>query len=134
MDFIQEVQLKTSGIEAQYGGALGGVVNVVMKKGSNQYHGEFFTSYESSGTDANPVNAFLRYDPLDSGNDAVGQDPAAQLYQATKDHFRTVQPVATIGGPIMKDRLWFFTGFAPLFNSRARTVDFGSQKDNTGKQ
>ncbi len=134
MDFIQEVQLKTSGIEAQYGGALGGVVNVVMKKGSNQYHGEFFTSYESSGTDANPVNSFLRYDPLDSGNADVGLDPAAQLYQATKDHFRTVQPVATIGGPIMKDRLWFFTGFAPLFNSRARTVDFGSQNGNAGKQ
>jgi hypothetical protein len=134
MDFIQEVQMKTSGIEAQYGGALGGVVNVVMKKGSNEYHGQFFTTYESSGTDANPVNAFLRYDPLDSGNPDIGQDPAVQLYQAQKDHFRTVQPGVTIGGPIRKDRLWFFTGFAPLFNSRARTVDFGSQNGNAGSQ
>ena len=134
MDFIQEVQMKTSGIEAQYGGALGGVVNVVMKKGSNEYHGEFFTTYESSGTDANPVNAFLRYDPLDSGNADIGQDPAFQLYQAQKDHFRTVQPGVTIGGPIKKDRLWFFAGFAPLFNTRARTVDFGSQNGNAGNQ
>ena len=40
-DFIQEVQIKSSGIEAEHGGALGGVVNVVMKKGSNAYHGSF---------------------------------------------------------------------------------------------
>ncbi len=40
----------------------------------------------------------------------------------------------TIGGPIMKDRLWFFAGFAPLFNTRARTVDFGSQNGNAGNQ
>ena len=39
--FIQEVQVKTSGIEAEHGGALGGVVNVVMQKGSNAYHGRF---------------------------------------------------------------------------------------------
>ena len=46
--FIQEVQVKTSGIEAEHGGALGGVVNVVMKKGSNAYHGSAFGTYESN--------------------------------------------------------------------------------------
>jgi hypothetical protein len=35
MDFIQEVEMKTSGVDAEYGGALGGVVNVIMKKGTN---------------------------------------------------------------------------------------------------
>src|SRR5208337_545307 len=49
--FIQEVQVKTSGIEAEHGGALGGVVNVVMKKGSNAYHGSLFGSYEANGMD-----------------------------------------------------------------------------------
>ncbi len=124
MEFIQEVQMKTSGVAAEYGGALGGVVNVVMKKGSNEFHGEVFSSYESSGTDANPINAYLRYDPTDAGNPAIGLDPAPQNYQAQKDHFRTVQPGVLVGGPIMKDRIWFFAGFEPLINSRARTVDF----------
>ena len=61
-EFIQEVQVKTSGIEAEHGGALGGVVNVVMKKGSNAYHGSFWLLM-------NPMrwmavrNATLRYDP-----------------------------------------------------------------------
>jgi hypothetical protein len=134
MEFIQEVEMKTSGISAEYGGALGGVVNVIMKKGGNDFHGQFFTSYESSGTDANPVNAFLRYDPTDAGNAAIRQDPAAQLYQAQKDHFRTLEPGVTVGGPILKDRIWFFAGFEPLVNSRARTVNFGPSDGNAGSQ
>jgi hypothetical protein len=134
MDFIQEVQMKTSGIEAEYGGALGGVVNVVMKKGSNEFHGSVFTSYESSGTDANPVSTFLRYDPTDSGNADIRQDPGYQLYQPSKDHFRTLQPGVTVGGPILKDRLTFFAGFEPLVNTRAKTVDFTPVDPGTGEQ
>src|SRR6267378_3986278 len=133
-EFIQEVEVKTSGIEAEHGGALGGVVNVVMKKGSNAYHGEFFATYEPSGVDANPTNAFLRYDPTDSGDSSVGRDPGAQLYQATKGHFRIFQPGFSVGGPIVKDRLWFFTGFAPQINSLSKTVNFGSNDNNAGAQ
>src|ERR1700694_2631262 len=132
--FIQEVEVKTSGSEAEHGGALGGVINVIMKKGSNAYHGELFATYEPSGVDANPTNAFLRYDPLDSGNSNIGQDPGAQLYQAQKDHFRILQPGFSIGGPIVKDRLWFFTGFAPQINTRAKTVNFGTNDNNAGAQ
>jgi hypothetical protein len=134
MEFIQEVQVKTSGIYAEYGGALGGVVNVTMHKGSNAFHGQLFSSYESSGTDANPVNPYLRYDPTDSGNAASGLDPAFQLYQAQKDHFRTIEPGITIGGPILTDRVWFFAGFEPLVNSLARSVNFGAQDGNAGLQ
>ncbi|MGA3372503.1 MAG: TonB-dependent receptor [Terracidiphilus sp.] len=134
MDFIQEVEMKTSGISAEYGGALGGVVNVVMKKGGNDFHGEIFSSYESNGLDGNPVNAFLRYNPLDPGDAATGTDPAIQVYQAQKDHFRTLQPGVVVGGPIMKDRVWFFAGFNPLYQSRARTVNFGAQDGNAGNQ
>src|SRR6266478_6631805 len=132
--FIQEVEVKTSGIEAEHGGALGGVINVIMKKGSNAYHGEFFATYEPSGVDANPTNAFLRYDPNDSGNAVIGQDPGVQLYQAQKDHFRILQPCFSVSGPIVRDRLWFFTGFAPQINSRAKTVNFGTNDGNAGNQ
>src|SRR6266705_541599 len=132
--FIQEVEVKTSGIEAEHGGALGGVINVIMKKGSNAYHGELFATYEPSGVDANPTNAFLRYDPLDQGNSLTGLDPAAQLYQAQKDHFRILQPGFSVGGPIAKDRLFFFLGFAPQVNSLAKTVNFGSKQGNAGSQ
>jgi hypothetical protein len=132
-DFIQEVQIKSSGIEAEHGGALGGVVNVVMKKGSNAYHGSLFTSYESDGMDGNPVNPFVRYDP-DPASIPSGFDDDAQSYQALKQHFRINQPGFTIGGPIKKDRLWFFLGFAPEFSSHAESVNFGANDGNAGIQ
>lgn len=130
--FIQEVQIKSSGIEAEHGGALGGVVNVVMRKGSNAYHGEVFGSYESNTLNANNNNIFLRYDPTSVGT--PGFDPAAQGYNPKKDHFRIVQPGVSVGGPIMKDRLWFFLGFAPQFNSLAKNVNFGSNDGGAGNQ
>ena len=54
MDFIQEVQVKTSGFEAEYGGALGGVVNVINKRGSNEWHGSVFTYYNADRFNATP--------------------------------------------------------------------------------
>jgi len=121
--FIQEVQVKSSGIEAEHGGALGGVVNVVMKKGSNAYHGSVFGTYEADGLDGSE-NSTLRYDPT-PGPIAPGTDNDPQTYSPKRDHFRIAQPGFTVGGPILKDRLWFFLGFAPEYNSTARTVNFG---------
>jgi len=126
--FIQEVQVKTSGIEAEHGGALGGVVNVIMKKGSNAYHGSLFATFENNAMDGFPL-ATLRYDPL--GQSLEGLDNASQTYQPKQDHFRYIQPGFNVGGPIMKDRVWFFLGLAPLYQSTARTVDFGPNICNT---
>src|SRR5438105_15543003 len=113
-EFIQEVQVKTSGIQAEHGGALGGVVNVVMQKGSNAWHGSLFTTYDGdilsgtapgvSGTGASG----LRYDPNGIGFVPHVSDPNPQTYNPKKDNFHHVQPGFTVGGPIMKDRLWFF--------------------------
>lgn len=122
--FIQEVQVKTSGIEAEHGGALGGVVNVIMKKGSNAYHGSAFATYESNSMDGSPI-ANLRYDPFGAPSATQYLDTDSQIYQPKTDHFRYVQPGFNIGGPIVKDRLWFFFGLAPLYRSTGRTVNFG---------
>ena len=93
-EFIQEVQVKTSGIEAEHGGALGGVVNVVMKKGSNAFHGEFFATYESNGADGR-TNERLRYDPLPTVN-LLMAEADAQNYQPKQDHFVTFSPVSRL--------------------------------------
>lgn len=125
--FIQEVQVKSSGIEAEHGGALGGVVNVVMKKGQNAFHGSFFGTYEGDSLNGSE-NASLRYDPLGQPFGATtsgpGFDDDAQIYQPSRDHYRIVQTGFTVGGPIMKDRLFFFLGFAPQYNSLGRIVNF----------
>ena len=122
IDFIQEMQLKTSGIESEYQGSMSGTVNVIMKKGSNQWHGNLFTYYEGDEVDASPTLA-LRYDP-EQATTATADVPT-QFYQAKKDHYRYVQPGGTLGGPIRTDRLWAFLGFAPYYKSTRRTVNFG---------
>ena len=125
-DFIQEVQVKSSGIEAEHGGALGGVVNVIMKKGGNAYHGSVFSQFETGNWDGSP-NAYSRYDPLDGGNSATGTDPAYQQYQPVRPHTSDVFPGFTLGGPMLKDRIWFFVAASPELNRYERKVDFSSQ-------
>ena len=50
--FVQEVQVKSSGFDAEFGGATGGVINVVTKSGANQFHGEFGAQFETSNLSA----------------------------------------------------------------------------------
>jgi hypothetical protein len=129
IDFIQEVQVKSSGIEAEHGGALGGVVNVIMKKGGNQFHGSIFSTFENGGWDGSPT-AYSRYDPTyvttpDPSGTAF-LDPNYQQYQSKRDTTRDNMPGFTIGGPIMKDRLWFFAGFNPELKTDSRVVNMSS--------
>src|SRR6266550_3606055 len=85
-DFIEEVQVKTSGIEAEHGGALGGVANVIMKKGGNKYHGSVVAQYNTSGMNGVP-NDYSRYDPSGPGAPPSWGlvDPVHQDYQPQKD-------------------------------------------------
>jgi hypothetical protein len=136
-EFIQEVQLKTSGIDAENGGAMGGVVNAIQKKGSNNWHGSVFAYYEADPLDAagaasasygtgsliNPANT-LRYDPNSGYSPSTRSDSATQFYVPIKDHYRQVQPGFEAGGYLIKDRLWLFGSGAPQFNTKRRTMNF----------
>jgi Carboxypeptidase regulatory-like domain len=123
--FIQEMQVKSSGIDAEYGGALGGVVNVVMQKGGNRYHGSVFSQFESGGWDGSPTD-FPRYDPTFAGSTTTSflQDPTFQDYQPKKDTLTDIFPGFTFGGPILKDKVWFFASFNPEFRDRERVADW----------
>jgi hypothetical protein len=124
MDFIQEVQVKTSGFEAEYGGALGGVVNVIQKRGSNEYHGSVFLYYRGSPLDAAPNPTNIK-DPLTpaNANGAKRLDQPIVNYQPIKDKYRVTTPGFTLGGSLIKDRLWFFASTAPEFQTNARTLN-----------
>lgn len=124
-DFIDEVQMKSSGVQAEYGGALGGVVNAVTKSGTNNWHGSVFTQFTNDAMAGSPV-AYARYDPLAGlGNGANGfeTDIPYQQYQAAKDKTGDFFPGFTVGGPILRDRLFFFAGFNPQFLADERTVN-----------
>ena len=132
MDFIQEVQIKSSGFEAEYGGALGGVVNVIQKSGSNEWHGSVFTYYNSDRFNAAP-NPSQTKNPqwAANSNGAPRFDQPAEYYYPIKDHRRIVDPGFTLGGYLVKDRLWVFLSGAPDFDNLARTVKFTPAGDRT---
>jgi len=128
-DFIEEVEIKNSGIQAEHGGALGGVVNVVMKKGTNNYHGSVFTYFENDAMDARP-STFSRYDPNSSqAGTTFLTDPNFQEYVPKKDKTSDVFPGFTFGGPILKDRIFGFVAFNPEFSQIERGVNYANSSD-----
>jgi len=132
-DFIQEVEMKSSGVEAEFGGALGGVVNVIMKKGTSNWHGSVFTGFQDGSMNGSP-NAYPRYDITSSGTPTSwgAIDPPYQQYQPKRNHTSDLWPGFTIGGPLLglipnmpgRDRIFFFAAFNPEFNSFEETVNF----------
>jgi outer membrane receptor protein involved in Fe transport len=87
VDSIQEFQVQTNNYSAEYGRNSGSVINLVTKSGTNQFHG---SAYE-----------FLRNDALDSRN----------FFSPTQPELRLNQFGGTIGGPIRKDRTFFFGNY-----------------------
>ncbi len=95
-EFVQEVEVKTGGYQAEYGRALGGVINVVTKSGGNQFHGDGFLYYDGNGWTANPVVALTE----------------DELIAAMRiDSFSRTDFGADLGGFLVKDRLWFFAAY-----------------------
>lgn len=126
-DFVGEVDIKNSGIEAEHGGALGGVVNVIMKKGTNKYHGSLFGYFENEGMDSGP-NSYSRLDPNSAQTPTSwgAIDPTYQAYLPKKDKTSDIFPGFTFGGPIWKDRIFGFAGFNPELNHIERGVNYAA--------
>ena len=119
--FVQEMQIKTSGFEAQYGGATGGVINIVTKGGNNEFHGEAGYQWEPSSTWAGPrpiLQAFRG--AIDTTKAATGSNfiQINRYVSGERDSFTNHYPSGTLSGPIVKDRLWFLGSYAPqIFNT-----------------
>ena len=93
-EYLQEVQVKTSGISAEYGGALGGVVSAVTKSGGNTFRGEAHYYFEGSALAAGPVKRLVL-------------DPRDRAHRASTSRTRSSRPSTnefggSIGGPIVR--------------------------------
>ena len=112
-DFIETVQVKQSGYNAEYRAALGGVVNAVTKSGGNSYRGGVATYYTTNDWKGD-IRQTLR---------AVPSDPTkAESVIIPRDEGHQTDVAAQIGGPVLRDRAWFFAGYAPQYYPSARTV------------
>ena len=107
-EFVREVQVKSGGFEAEYGGAVGGVINVVTKSGTNQFHGQGALMFTSAGLNSR-TRGFWR------GNVANVTQP--QFFRQKEDEYNTFYPGFSLGGPILKDRLNFFSSYFPTIRS-----------------
>lgn len=117
--FVQELQVKSSGFEAEFGGATGGVVNVVTKSGSNDFHGEFGIQFNISKLRASERPVLV--------NSLTGLGDTGQFveyFSQPKDAGVNTYPVGSFSGPIIKDKLWFFGIYAPQYLNAARRQTF----------
>lgn len=118
MEFVEEVQVKSSGYEAEHGGSMGGVINVITRSGGNEFHGEVTGYFRSSGLEALPYPMYqnLRINPID--------DVTAEYIDYPEDKWTQYEVGFGIGGYIFKDRLWFFGSFMPRMTNIDRTTTF----------
>ena len=101
LDALQEFSVQTSNFSAEFGAAAGGVVNAITKSGTNSFHG---SAYE-----------FLRNDNLDARN----------FFAATKPLLVRNQYGGSLGGPVIRDKAWFFGAYEGLHN-RSEAATFST--------
>ena len=87
-EIIREFQIVNNGQSAEFGGAAGGAINVITRVGENQFHGDAFTFFSNERFNA--------------------REPFSDPSPASRLRFRRLQPGAALGGPIKRDRLFFY--------------------------
>ena len=115
VDFLQEVQVKSSGYNAEYRATTGGVVSAVTKSGGNVYHGGAGVYYTNDDW-AGAVRPAIRLNPA---NQTI-----AEYTTTPRDPSYGVDPIFDIGGPILRDKAWFYFGYGPQLVKSDRTVTF----------
>lgn len=122
---VQEIQVKSSGFEAAFGGATGGVVSVVTRGGNNEFHGEFGIQFEPSRFRGNPRPVLNRFASGTVGSTSNPYVQTAELLTIPKTGGADVFYTANLSGPIIKNRLWFYTSYSPqVFNTDVETPYF----------
>jgi hypothetical protein len=112
--FLTQIDVNSGGYQAEYGGAMGGVINSVLKSGSNEFHGSVLGYWSPYWLSASPNAVAL-----------VG----SALGSVRKPDFDTSIGVE-VGGPIIKDKLFFWAGFVPRFqNSHVFRLTYAQTED-----
>jgi len=102
-DVIQEFQVTSTGYEAEFGQAGGGLVNSVTRSGNNDFHGDAYYYFLDSALNAN--------DPINNANGI------------SKPHNRRQQFGATVGGPIRHDKIFYLVNYEGQDRNEPLTVN-----------
>jgi len=126
--FVQEVQVKSSGFDAEFGGATGGVINVVTKGGGNDFRGEFGLAFNAAQLRGANRPSLVRFTEQPGNSTTFRQ--YTEYIKAPKSGGTDFFPTANLSGPIIKDKLWFFSSYSPqTFNTVNNTSFYTSQRE-----
>jgi hypothetical protein len=125
-ELVDEVQVKSSGYPAEFGGSMGGVINVITRSGGNAFHGDIIGFYNDHGKLMyGKSRDYLRIDPYDDNvAELVNNDDLYFNGGKDRDPYYRAEGIFQLGGYILKDRLWFFGSFNPVYRQTKRTVYF----------
>jgi outer membrane receptor protein involved in Fe transport len=121
-EMIQQIEIKNGLMEAQYGGAMGGVVNAVLRSGTNGFHGQAGFYFNNSAMQARP-RASLALDPFNDDKALYTLNPG--------DSYTAWSPILRLGGPMIKNKLFFFSSYEPTKTETDRTVTFTNKSTNS---
>jgi hypothetical protein len=124
-EFIEEVQVKSSGYEAEYGRSTGGVINVVTKSGGNDFHGDAFGYFDTKGLTADYKGFSDIVITNDGANfDNNGTDAEYYIDRSQQDR---QDYGADLGGFFVKDHLWFFGAYNRVTYNNSQVISAGSE-------
>jgi hypothetical protein len=123
-DFMEEVQVKSAGYAAEFGGSTGGVVNAITRSGSNRFSGSVQSEFQQRGWGGKQRSILV--DSLTSST--------FQYITPPKDDEMRLDPGVSLGGPILRDRLFFFGAYMPGIRDTKRTVNFSNGVTDTFDQ
>jgi outer membrane receptor protein involved in Fe transport len=115
-EFIQETEVITGGYNAEYGRATGAVVNVITKSGSDEFKGTIY--------------GYLRPGSLVSAGKPIIRNGSS--ISAVTDLDYNADLGGEIGGPIIKEKLWFHVGYNPTFQKSTVSRIISQRQDEDG--
>lgn len=123
-EFMEEVQVKSAGYAAEFGGSTGGVINAITKSGTNRFSGMFISDFQqrSWGGAERPILV-----------DSLTSRTFEYINPPKEDELR-IDPGFSLGGPILTNRLWFFGTYQPGIRNTERTVNFQNGTTDTFEQ
>ncbi|HDT13694.1 MAG TPA: hypothetical protein ENO03_04980, partial [Candidatus Aminicenantes bacterium] len=131
LELLDEVKVTASGYNAEFGGSMGGVVNVITRSGSNELHGDIMGYYENNRTYMEgKARDFLRrdYDQPGYVYEYVNYDDLYFDGGSNRDRYNRYEAIISLGGPIIKDKLWFFGSFNPRLSQTSALRDFNDRE------
>lgn len=129
VDLIESLNVEVAPFDVQYGSFTGGVVNITTKSGSNDFHGSGFYEYDSDGLGGG--QEFTR--PFFSNNNVgFNKTATSQPYASANIKFKDKNYGGTVGGPIVKDKLFFEFGYEKY--ESGSNFSFGPQDAATSNQ